>query len=319
MSSDVFLRKEQRSKNVEITDYSKPDITDLYLLKWQNILNITKDIIDIDAALIMKITPDTLEVFVKSENKENPYNVGDSESLGKGLYCETVIGKNEKLFIKNALNSEIWENNPDIDLNMISYYGMPINWPDGETFGTFCILDSKEIELDENKINIFKSFKNIIETDLKSLVKQTELNNFFEINLDLLCIANLDGEFVKVNSSWEDLLGYTIDKLEGMSFLDFIHPEDLKATNKAINKLKKNENVINFVNIFKDEKGKYNFIEWRSKLKNNYIYAAARDITKRLLDQERLKNQKKRLDWIIEGTDAGTWEWNIVTDKTIFN
>ncbi|MGM0380101.1 MAG: PAS domain-containing protein, partial [Bacillota bacterium] len=304
---------------VNITDYSKPNISESYLKKWQNILNITKDIIGIDAALIMKITSNTLEVFVKSENKENPYKVGDSENLGKGLYCETVIGKDKELFIKNSFNDKDWKNNPDIDLNMISYYGMPIKWPDGEVFGTFCILDSSQIQLNNHKSNIFKSFKDIIEQDLNSLVKQTELNNFFEINLDLLCIANLDGEFVKVNSSWQDLLGYTTEKLEGMSFLDFVHPQDLKPTNKAISRLNENKDVINFVNRFKDKNGKYHFIEWKSKIKKNHIYAAARDITKRLLDKEKLKKQKKRLNWIIEGTDAGTWEWNIVTDKTTFN
>lgn len=30
---------------------------------------------------------------------------------------------------------------------MISYYGLPINWSDDETFGTICIMDDVEIEL----------------------------------------------------------------------------------------------------------------------------------------------------------------------------
>ncbi|MGM0500515.1 MAG: GAF domain-containing protein, partial [Bacillota bacterium] len=36
-------------------------------------------------------------------------------------------------------------------------------------------------------------------------------------------------------------------------------------------------------------------------------------------DNEIIKSQKNRLDWIIEGTDAGTWEWNVQTGETIFN
>ena len=31
--------------------------------------------------------------------------------------------------------------NPDIKLGMISYLGVPISWPDGEIFGTICVLD----------------------------------------------------------------------------------------------------------------------------------------------------------------------------------
>jgi len=39
------------------------------------------------------------------------------------LYCETVIGKDRELSIDNALNYKEWEDNPDVKLNMISYFG----------------------------------------------------------------------------------------------------------------------------------------------------------------------------------------------------
>ena len=319
MISDVFLKKEQEFKKVKITDASKPNISNLYIKKWQNVINIIASINNVDAALIMKINPNNLEVFIKSQNKENPYKVGETEYVGKGLYCETVVGKKEKLYVKNALKDKLWKDNPDIALDMISYYGLPITWEDGKVFGTICILNSTEIKMNINQKKLFKTFRNTIEQDLTLLETQIELDNFFKVNLDLLCIANTKGEFVKVNNAWKDLLGFSTKKLSGMSFLKFIHPDDLNLTKKAIQKLKNNKQVINFVNRFKDKKGKYHFIEWRSKLKNNHIYAAARDITAKIIDEEKLKNQKKRLDWIIEGTDAGTWEWNIITGKTVFN
>jgi len=34
---------------------------------------------------------------LSSENEGSPYNSGDKESLGSGLYCETVIGKDKEL------------------------------------------------------------------------------------------------------------------------------------------------------------------------------------------------------------------------------
>jgi hypothetical protein len=51
---------------------------------------------------------------------------GGSDSLGHGLYCETVVGENSELLIDNALIHQQWKDNPDIALNMISYYGLPI-------------------------------------------------------------------------------------------------------------------------------------------------------------------------------------------------
>ena len=44
-----------------------------------------------------------------------------------------------------------------------------------------------------------------------------------------------------------------------------------------------------------------------------------RDITKRKKLYEELAEEKRRLADIIKGTNAGTWEWNIKTGKTIFN
>ena len=44
-----------------------------------------------------------------------------------------------------------------------------------------------------------------------------------------------------------------------------------------------------------------------------------RDITQRIKDREQLASQKERLAYIVEGTDAGTWEWNVQTGETIFN
>ncbi|SDL44293.1 GAF domain-containing protein [Halarsenatibacter silvermanii] len=160
-----------------IADPAKQDISDELLSKWQNIINIIADLTGVSAGLIMKITPDSMEVFLKSQNKNNPYKAGDSETLGHGLYCETVISQNKELFIKKALEHEAWQDNPDIDLNMISYYGLPLNWPDGESFGTICILDNESMDLDQSSKKLMKKFKNVIEDDLDFLSKKTGVKN----------------------------------------------------------------------------------------------------------------------------------------------
>ncbi|MDO9256106.1 MAG: PAS domain S-box protein [Bacteroidales bacterium] len=43
------------------------------------------------------------------------------------------------------------------------------------------------------------------------------------------------------------------------------------------------------------------------------------DISKRKLAEEALQHEQWRLQSIIEGTNLGTWEWNVQTGKTIFN
>ena len=43
------------------------------------------------------------------------------------------------------------------------------------------------------------------------------------------------------------------------------------------------------------------------------------DITKHQLAEKALRSQKDRILWILEGTNVGTWEWNVQSGETIFN
>ena len=131
--------------------------------------------------------------------------------------------------------------------------------------------------------------------------------------------SKFDGQFLKLNRAWEDILGYSINELENSRFLDFVHPEDMNSTLEAMSKLGNNEIVLNFVNRYRSNNGTYRFIEWRSKPFGNLIYAAARDITEHIEMEIALANEKQRLVDIIEGTNVGTWEWNVQTGETVFN
>jgi hypothetical protein len=92
----------------------------------------------------MRVEPPNIKVFVSSDSKGNPYEQNEVASLNTGLYCETVMNTRKPLLVPDALIDEVWKSNPDIKLGMISYLGMPIAWPDGEVFGTICVLDNKE-------------------------------------------------------------------------------------------------------------------------------------------------------------------------------
>ncbi|HPF06753.1 MAG TPA: PAS domain S-box protein, partial [Spirochaetota bacterium] len=115
------------------------------------------------------------------------------------------------------------------------------------------------------------------------------LERFFSVNLDLLCIADTEGNFIKTNRAWEDILGYSTAELENRKFLEFIHPDDLDSTYKSMAKLEEQVQVIDFINRYRSKDGTYRFIEWRSHPYGKLIYAAARDITDRIEYEEKIK------------------------------
>jgi PAS domain S-box-containing protein len=128
-----------------------------------------------------------------------------------------------------------------------------------------------------------------------------ELDRFFSVALDLLCIASMDGYFLRINPAWETTLGYTISELQSRQFLDFVHPDDVASTLAVIAALQAKQEIPLFVNRYRHRDGSYRWIEWRSIPVGNLIYAAARDITIRKRAEAQLAAQNVLLSRIAQG------------------
>ena len=153
----------------------EPPIPDPILQKWQKIVNLMAEMLEVPAGLIMRILGEDIHVFVSSATKGNPYHPGDHEHFwGSGLYCETVVNKNHELLVPNALLDEAWKNNPDVKLNMISYLGYPIRWPDGKPFGTICVLDCKTNSYSDKYKGLITHFRDIAETHLEIIYTEAK-------------------------------------------------------------------------------------------------------------------------------------------------
>ncbi len=123
--------------------------------------------------------------------------------------------------------------------------------------------------------------------------KSLELEQYFESSLDLLCIASMEGRFLRLNPRWGELLGYPLSELEGQYFLNFVHPEDRQKTLATLSSLSGGTEVASFENRYRRSDGEYCWIEWRSRPMAGVIYAAARDITERKIaehETQRLNN-----------------------------
>ena len=144
---------------------------------WQKSVDLIARIANVPAALVMRVHEKEIEVFRSSASTDNPYEVGEMAALNTGLYCETVMAHRDRLLVPNALADPHWANNPDIALNMISYMGWPIIWPNGDVFGTICILDSKENSYDETKSQLLYQFKEMIEFSLRAIYDNHQLDD----------------------------------------------------------------------------------------------------------------------------------------------
>lgn len=135
-----------------------------------------------------------------------------------------------------------------------------------------------------------------------------ELERIFTINLDLLCILDMEGYFIKTNEAWNDILGYSSKDLRNQRITEFIYKDDIQITLESMKKLENGEKVGSFVNRYNDTEGKCHYLEWRANPYEGLIYASARDIT------ERINYENKILD--ISNKDALT---NVYNRRYVFN
>jgi two-component system, sensor histidine kinase and response regulator len=127
--------------------------------------------------------------------------------------------------------------------------------------------------------------------------KQAEevLDRFFNDSLDMLCIADFEGYFKRLNPAWEQTLGFSADELCRHPFLDFVHPDDRKITIAEMKQVSEGANTISFENRYRCKDGSYKWLLWTATplVSQKVIYADARDITERKLSEESIRKLKE--------------------------
>jgi PAS domain S-box-containing protein len=108
-----------------------------------------------------------------------------------------------------------------------------------------------------------------------------ELDQFFSMSLDLLCIASLEGQFTRVNPAWEGVLGWTAADLTAVPYLTLVHPDDMASTAHESAKLAQGGVTVNFENRYRSKDGTYRWLSWKAaaNMDRGLVFAAARDVT----------------------------------------
>ncbi|MEG4089925.1 PAS domain S-box protein [Microcoleus sp. Pol12B4] len=128
-------------------------------------------------------------------------------------------------------------------------------------------------------------------TELKQA--QTERDRFFTISLDLLCIVGFDGYFKRLNPAWSTVLGYSISELFAKPMIEFVHPDDRKATAAEGAKLIAGTSSISFENRYICKDGSYKYFLWTASpfSEEGLIYSVGHDITSRKQAESQLQRQ----------------------------
>lgn len=151
-------------------------------------------------------------------------------------------------------------------------------------------------------------------------------NTIFATLPDLIWLKDPDGLYLACNPAFERFFGAKEADIIGKTDHDFVDTElaDLfRANDQAAvgaGGPRSNEEWVTFA----ASKHRALLLTTKTPMYDHHgevtgVLGIARDITDRELAKEALQTQRQSLQNIIEGTRAGTWEWNVQSGQTMFN
>lgn len=251
-----------------------------------------------------------------------------SETCRKDSFCQYTIMNNHIFEVENAAEHELFHDNPLVlgNPNIRFYAGAPLINKNGFVMGSLCVIDTKRNKLTEEQKNALQLLADQVvalldarKINLEYLDSQKELQNFIDLSKDLVCIANLDGIFYKVNPAFTAVLGYEKQELEGVAFIDFVHPEDVQKTLKELEKLSDFKQTMSFENRYRTKDGSYINLSWNTSPdpETGNLYGIARNIQKEKLAEQHLKEVNYLLEESQQIAKIGSWNYSFVSKNLI--
>lgn len=222
-------------------------------------------------------------------------------------FCNYTILQDNIFEVNDARSDRRFKRNPLVEFkpNIRFYAGVPLVASNGEKLGALCVIGHEPKELSDLQRDLLMTLSNSVmehighDRERNNLGKKVvEMDNFFLLSPDLLCEATMDGYFRRVSASFTSELGYTEAELLTIPFMELVHEEDKKKTEKAMENLVINdESVTFFNNRYRCKDGHYIKLSWNAipYKTTKTIYATARNVT----EFESLKDelyQKKQLE-----------------------
>jgi PAS domain S-box-containing protein len=123
---------------------------------------------------------------------------------------------------------------------------------------------------------------------------EAERDQFFALSLDMLCVANRDGYFKRLNPAFTDTLGWSLEELLARPFIEFVHPDDRAATLREVERqVVAGQPVLSFENRYRCKDGSWRVLSWKSVPQpGGNMIATARDVTRERLAQQELESAR---------------------------
>ena len=252
-----------------------------------------------------------------------------------------VVSTGEQLVVEDARRHPLLRHSTAIrELGWVAYAGVPLVTRDGQTVGSFSVVDKMPRLWSERDIALLKDLaaSAVTEIELRREMawrgqaeqghrdSDEQFYGTFEQSGVGMAVLSPDGRWLRVNLALCDMLGTTPDDLVGFSTEGRTHPDDVPADREALRLLLTGEcrtytmekryltrsgevlwALVN-VSLVSDAEGK-----------PSYLITGIQDITERKQAEAALRASEERYRLVAQASKEVVWDWDLLTDQVIWD
>ena len=254
-------------------------------------------------------------------------------------FCVHTILAKDLFEVNDLSNDERFADNPLVSgpTDVQFYAGAPIVLPGGIALGSLCVLAHVPKALDDRQRSVLRQLaaaaaqalefrERALESFAQSEDSKQQMQHLYLSTPVPMFSMDIDGRMLMVNDSMVAETGFSRAELVDRSVFDLLTPDSRRT---AID-----TGLPNFL-----ASGRTRGIEYQVVCKDGHVIdillssvlerdasgksvramSMFENITIRRSAERHLRDEKARMDRILEGTNAGTWELNVQTGETRYN
>jgi diguanylate cyclase (GGDEF)-like protein/PAS domain S-box-containing protein len=259
---------------------------------------------------------------------------GVSETPRDLAFCAHAVLDDGLMEVPDAQLDPRFHDNPLVvgDPNIRFYAGVPLRMSGGQAIGTLCVIDRVPRSLNEGQKAVLRHLGAAAQSALE---QRRQAQNFIESEnryralvedqTELMSLATPEGVLTFVNQAYAHAHRSSPEAMVGRNLLEFVPEDQQDAVRDHVKAVCDTQEVLHGENTLLMADGQIRWFAWTNRAivdghgRVKAVHSVGHDFTERKHAQDRLQEERQRILNILEGTNAGTWEWNVATGEAVFN